>query len=350
MKKKRRYRKKNKSTPKGCAFVLFLLILAAGALALIHLMQSGNAPLPSLGSSSGTAEPQSSAPDITTDPPITFPNVGTKPQETDEDPLTTQVATLPDDTASLSTAITTEEPVTTASEETTHSEMSSTETPDTVPPETAPVLVNVTWEPEGLSANHTFNGETVYYSSINCPVFSGGADGATQRINQILRDFCRDYIKLTSEDKLLAEEAYEYARFDYEPYERSGDCTVYVRDGILSVHFRLFRRTGGADDTHEYRSYVFDLSSGDPVSFSQYIGRDPIFGRDYIVNVFSQLINLSPENYFSDAKEILPRTVSLESFYLTEEALVLYYNPGIIAPDAHGVISITVDYPSLGKD
>ncbi len=207
----------------------------------------------------------------------------------------------------------------------------------------------VTWEPSAISDSYQIDGETVFFASINQPVFAGLDSTVCDTINSALEDYCRTFIKITSDDRLLAEEAYQESLFGFEPYERSGDYTVFVRDNMISVLFNLFHENGGADTASEKKSLTFDMTTGKAVSFADYIGKDEAFGRNYLLTVVGQMIGNTPDKFYTDALDILTATLNLNDFYLTESALVLFFNPDVLAPSAHGLVTLEIPYSQLGK-
>ena len=211
------------------------------------------------------------------------------------------------------------------------------------------VSPNVTWEPSPVRDQYEMDEEILFLAAINQPIFSGLNAEAATKIHSVLDEYCRDFVRISSDDKVLIEEAYDGSPFGIEPFERSGDYTVFVKGHVVSVLFNLFHDYGGADTGYENRAFAFDLTTGDLLSFSDYTGKDEDFGRSYILSVVGQMIRNAPDQFYTDALDVLAATVNLYDYYLTDEALVLFFNPDTLAPSAQGPITLNVPYSNLGK-
>jgi hypothetical protein len=229
---------------------------------------------------------------------------------------------------------------------TTDSEIVSDVT-DTTP--SLPIPTDIRWEPNAIHNNYVVDGETLVFASINQPIFSGLDADVADKIHTVLEAYCREFVRITSDDRLMAEEAYDGSPFGFEPYERAGDFTVFIKDNVVSIRYQLFHDNGGADSGSEVTAFTFDLTTGDRLTFADYIEKDEAFGRDYLMTVFSQMVRSAPDKYYTDALDILDDVISLHDFYLTEEGLILFVNPDVLAPSAHGIITLTVPYTELGK-
>ena len=207
----------------------------------------------------------------------------------------------------------------------------------------------LSWESKNFSNRYECDGELLLLTYITHPILSGLDQTVADRIHIVLSSFCEEFVRITSDDRILAEEAYEGEPFSFESLERAGDYTVFVRDNVISIHYSLFYDNGGANSRSEQRAFISDLTTGDVLPFSRYIGTDEAFGREYIIRVTDQMIAHYPEQFYTDAMDILRETVSLTDYYLTEEALILFYNPGILAPGALGLITLPIPYPELNK-
>ncbi len=214
---------------------------------------------------------------------------------------------------------------------------------------TLPIPTDIGWEPKGIQDSYVVDGETLVFASINQPIFSGLDTDAAEKIHTVLEAYCREFVRITSDDKLMAEEAYDGSPFGFEPHERAGDFTVFIRDNVVSIRYQLFHDNGGADSGSELVAFAFDLTTGNLMTFADYVGKDETFGRDYLKTVFSQMVRNASDKYYTDALDILNDVISLTDFYLTEEGLILFVNPDVLAPSAHGLIMLTIPYSELGQ-
>ena len=211
-----------------------------------------------------------------------------------------------------------------------------------------PVPPSLTAEPRSLVRRYERGGETLLLATVNRPVVSGGNEAAVDRINATLTDFCESFVTLSSLDRLLADEAYENDP-DFTMRERSADYTVCQRDGVLSILFSISRDVGGPDSETERAAFLFDVTTGERLTFADYTGQEESAAASYLTALYRQDIARSPDIYYSDAAELLPSVLSLTDCFLTDDALVLFVNPGLLAPKAHGLLTIEIPYVAIGR-
>ncbi len=212
-----------------------------------------------------------------------------------------------------------------------------------------PLPEPLAWEPVAISDHYKRDDELLVFASIHRPVFSGLPQEIADEIHNTLSTFCASFVNISSEDRLMADEAYGNALFGFETYERAGDFTIYVRGYALSVLYQLSHDDGGADTRQETKAFVFHLGTGKLLSFADYIGTDDTFGRSYIMSVIRQVIQRQPDSFYTDALELLSSSISLYDYYLNEDALILFFNPDVLAPSAHGQITVEIPYSELSS-
>ncbi len=205
----------------------------------------------------------------------------------------------------------------------------------------------LTWKPQAVSNAYRKDETILLFASVNQPVFEGTNTDAITRINETLHAFCLSFVEITSEDRLMAEEASEDDLFAFEPYERSADYTVFRRGGAVSVLFRISRYSGGPHSENELKAFVFDENTGKTLGLDGYLRSDKNFAERYILSLFRQKIRQTPDVFYQDAEEILPGILSLNDYYLEKDALILFVNPSILAPSAHGPQTLAVPYGKL---
>ncbi|MBO4769694.1 MAG: DUF3298 domain-containing protein [Clostridia bacterium] len=59
------------------------------------------------------------------------------------------------------------------------------------------------------------------------------------------------------------------------------------------------------------------------------------------------MIAQNPTAYYDDATENLKYVLNLSNFRLTEQGVSVYFNPGEIANEQSGIISILIPYEQL---
>ena len=59
---------------------------------------------------------------------------------------------------------------------------------------------------------------------------------------------------------------------------------------------------------------------------------------------FGALIDADPDAFYSNAEKKLEKNMDKVDFYLTEDGIVFYLSPGIIAPEETGAVSFEIQY------
>lgn len=235
------------------------------------------------------------------------------------------------------------------------------ETKTTEPPElTFPNIPSVP-ERDDIKVNHTtVSSEDCYkkdgiefvYSMISYPYIEGGNAEATAKINASILNFASERVTIKSFEKTNAEEAYERANregmsfIEFEFITRAE--SVYVKNGYLSIMFRRIRTVGINEPSEDITTMCFDLISGEEVDISNFMNIDRDSATGFLIDIFTQHIKINPGLYYNDALQTLPDIIDLKSFYLTENGLVLYFNPDIITPSVTGIRDFTVQYDKVG--
>ena len=212
--------------------------------------------------------------------------------------------------------------------------------------------IKVNHSSKTMEAAYENNGIEYIYSSVVYPYFEGGNEDATAKINTAIQEFASERVTIKSYEKVNAEEAYNRAeqngisfiQFEFVTRVES----VYVKNGYLSVMFTRVKTVGMNEPSEDITTFCFDLISGNEVDISTFINIDADSARAFILDTFSQHININPGLYYNDALDTLPDVIDLKSFYLTEDGLVLYINPDIITPSVMGIRDFTVDYDKIG--
>ncbi len=232
---------------------------------------------------------------------------------------------------------------------------------ETTPPElTFPDISDVP-QRDNITVTHADNTlEEIYekdgieyiYSFISYPFLEGGNPDATAKINDAIFAFAGERVTIKSFEKTNAEDAYNRSEQDAVGFIEFEFITraesVYVKDGYVSIMFRRVRTVGISEPKEDITTLCFDLISGDEADISGFMNVDADTARSFILDIFSQHIKINPKLYYNDALETLPDIVDLKSFYLTENGVILYFNPDIITPSVMGVRDFTVPYDKTG--
>ncbi len=190
------------------------------------------------------------------------------------------------------------------------------------------------------------------YSQVSYPIIAGGIAEATYKINTFLSDFASERVRIMSFEKESAESSYLRAQnngIEFIPFEFITRCEqVYIKDGYISVVFRQIKTVGITEPTEELITLCFDLLSGEEATLASFMNTDDATASNFVLDIFTQHIEINPRLYYNDALEILPHIIDINLFYLTDEGAVLYFNSGIITPEVYGIREFTVPYDKLG--
>ncbi len=212
--------------------------------------------------------------------------------------------------------------------------------------------ITVSYDIADLSDKYERDGEERFISEVGYPVFEGGIAEATERINAYIYAFASERVTVKSYEKDKADAKYEMSLRDgisFIPLEYVTTVrSVYVKDGFVSVLFSQTKTVGMTEPAIIYTSMLFDLESGDLSDISAFMNSTKEVAMSFILDIFSQHIEINLKLYYSDALQILPDVFNIEDIYLTEEGAVLYIPADTIAPSVYGIMEFTVPYNKLG--
>ena len=210
--------------------------------------------------------------------------------------------------------------------------------------------VTVTHSERTLEDCYEKDGVEYIYSFISFPFIEGGDPDATSKINSAILSFATERVAIKEFEKTNAEDAYkrddaeEFVQFEFITSTES----LYVKNGYLSIAFRRVRTMSLNDPQETLTTVCFDLLTGNVVSLPEFMNVDENTAASFISDVFTQHIKINPNVYYKDALETLPDILDTKSFYLTENGVILYFNPNIITPSVNGVQEFTVPYDKIG--
>lgn len=212
--------------------------------------------------------------------------------------------------------------------------------------------IKVTHTDKTLNDSFEEDGIEYIYSTVLYPFFEGGNSEATAKINEALSAFVTDRVTIKSFEITNAKDAYQRAEQDAMGFIEFEFITraesVYVKNGYVSIMFRRVRTVGISEPKEDITSLCFDLLTGTEVDISAFLNVDEDKARTVVLDIFTQHIKINPKLYYNDALETLPDIIELNAFYLTENGLILYFNPDVITPSVMGICDFTVPYDKIG--
>ena len=144
---------------------------------------------------------------------------------------------------------------------------------------------------------------------------------------------------------------YRYSQingFPFHPYEAVLNYTVTYNESChLSYYHDRYEYTGGAHGITARGSETWDLNTGWRVPLSSFFKQ----GTDYQRYVTERIIEQAEKNmaenpgiYFEDYKKLIVQNFNPNSFYITPQGVVVYYQQYDIAPYASGIVEFLLPY------
>ena len=173
-------------------------------------------------------------------------------------------------------------------------------------------------------------------------------DPAWQKIQDYYAAEGMAYLSDATELASYAAGDYEVAQAmgeDFLPYGESMSYRVAFQTERLASVVRSYYAnsvTGAAHPANYQFSETFDLSTGDKLTLGDCF-TDAAAGRERVLDLLAA--KGADAGY---SREALEAELNDAYFYLTEEGLVIYYQPDTLAPYAAGLLEFILPYADLG--
>lgn len=149
----------------------------------------------------------------------------------------------------------------------------------------------------------------------------------------------------------MAVEEYENSmanNFPVRPFEALVTYKVtYNQDCAVSLYFDQYLYTGGAHGNTVRYSDTWNLQSARSINIDEMF-KNSINYKAYIIMIINNQIAEQIKNgeniYFDDYKKNVVKYLNLNSFYLTPQGVVLYFQQYEIAPYSSGIPEFTIPY------
>jgi len=153
----------------------------------------------------------------------------------------------------------------------------------------------------------------------------------------------------------MAIEEYEYAvayGFPVRPFEALMTYEItYNQDCTVSLYMDRYEYTGGAHGLTVRRSNTWSLPYGRRITLRQMFPELPDYKESLITYINSKIARqiAGGENYyFEDYEKNVRENFDTNSFYLTKDGVVIYFQQYEIAPYASGIPSFLIPYAEGG--
>lgn len=191
-----------------------------------------------------------------------------------------------------------------------------------------------------------YNDIPVLTYTINYPRFTTTCSATTaQRINRYYTFhskskelYCR---------KVIYPQAIEHVRyvqdkdFPFHSYEYISNYQItYNENCIISLYMDQYSYTGGAHGNTLRQSNTWDFQTGRQLYLSDFFSNNTNFTKEIFKGIEEQItqqLKDSPAMYFDDYPSLIRGNFDINSFYLTPEGIILYYQQYDIAPYVRGI-------------
>lgn len=207
-----------------------------------------------------------------------------------------------------------------------------------------------------LEAVLTYNNTPILKYSLEYPRFSSDEySHAIRKMNEYYENSAREYEKyIRTELWESAIEAYKnsikngYPIFEFEAMQRYK--LTYNRDCVVSLYMDRYEYTGGAHGNTVRQSQTWNVLNGTQIPLKELFPRNPNYISDLKAEINRQIakqIKQGTGMYFDNYKELVDKTFNSNQFYLTPDALAIYFQQYDIAPYVSGIPTFMIPYDTV---
>lgn len=187
------------------------------------------------------------------------------------------------------------------------------------------------------------DGTVVLTAKLECDLMKSGRGAVA--IDQALAEetfaLGQAFVREHSAAALAAYAAQGDAFLPYH-YIAAYDCTRQ-QDGYASflVSATIF---DGKEERRSYHSATYDLETGKAKALSELVTDSNADLEALWLASFRAILEEKPDAFYADAEKRLEQNLEQVQFYLTEDGIVFYLSPGVLAPQEAGIVSFAVEY------
>jgi hypothetical protein len=192
------------------------------------------------------------------------------------------------------------------------------------------------------------DGETLLTMLYSYPTLVNDKnDKAIDEVNSTIEQLKADFVDELDHETLPAEDLYENNPDMFVP-EEVDFAVDFKRDknNILSLITYKYYNLGGAHPTTSTQSIVFDMKNGKKMSLEDVLNFSENKLYEFIYDKFEEyFVDEFGEYQFEQfIKESLESEMENIGWYVTDDTLVLYFNPYQVTPYAMGTPTVEISY------
>lgn len=175
--------------------------------------------------------------------------------------------------------------------------------------------------------------------SYSYPVLEGKYKGIPA-INEAYFKQMTDWF--TSQKELIemiqSEETFEYMNGNEVVFH-----VTYNKNNLIGILHEGYLFTGGAHGMPYRIPTIYNLETEKGVTASEILGKDEKELKKEVDAAFAKKFAQDPRGYWENAKDIVEKTKLADiGYYLTEDGVVFYLDPYIVAPYAAGFVEVII--------
>lgn len=161
--------------------------------------------------------------------------------------------------------------------------------------------------------------------------------------SEILNRFNRNYNNMMFQINDFVNPAYLSGEQEAIPWlPLTADITYqipYNKNKIISIVFQELLWFGGAHPSTEQFSHTYDLCSGRELTAKELLGLTEKEVKERIADDFEKQYEKNPEKFFPEEVRSLKTLNFTYDFYLTDQGVIVYFNPYVLGPYVSGILS-----------
>ncbi len=151
-------------------------------------------------------------------------------------------------------------------------------------------------------------------------------------------DYCRNVLYQQAVEQAMYASDHQ---FPFNSYEFLSVYTItYNENCVTSLFTDQYTYLGGAHGDTVRDSQTWDFETGNQLKLSDYFPNSKTFTEFIISEINKQITGrekANPSTYFEDFPSLVRGNFSIESFYVTPDGIVIYYQQYDIAPFSTGI-------------